>query len=142
MTLVWLTRHLLGCVGMSVPVPTVGDSICRCDESALTSAGEPSMSSKSSGDWLPSVPSVLHSLLLGKGMDRLLQIINCGLPCSWLRAASLYVIGSLGQSEYEVVLVWLPGELGFSASNSSSGMAGVVGAGKGSAGIQVSLVLH
>ena len=31
-------------VGMSVPVPAVGDSICWCDESAATSAGEPSVS--------------------------------------------------------------------------------------------------
>ena len=30
-------------VGMSMPVPAVSDSICRCDESAMTSsAGEPS----------------------------------------------------------------------------------------------------
>ena len=105
MTLDWSSGHLCGCVGMSVPVPAVGDSICRQNESASTSAGEPSESSMLYGDWLPSVSSVLHSLLLGKGMDRLLQILTCGIPCNWLRAALLYVIGSLGQSEYEAVLV-------------------------------------
>ena len=63
MTLVWSSGHLSRCVGVSMLVPAVGDSICRHDESALTSAGEPS---ESSGDWLPSVSSVLHSLLLGK----------------------------------------------------------------------------
>ena len=67
---------------MSVPVPAVSDAICRCEESALTSAGvEPFESSVSPSDnWLPFVSPVLHSLLLGKGMDRLLQILTCGLP--------------------------------------------------------------
>ena len=51
-TLVWLSGHPSGCVGMSVPVPAVSDSICRHDESSLTSAGEPSESSMSSDDWL------------------------------------------------------------------------------------------
>ena len=37
-------------VGMSGPVPAVGDSICWHDESASTSAGEPSVSSESSVD--------------------------------------------------------------------------------------------
>ena len=49
-----LTLFLVGWtswrVGMSMPVPAVSDSICWHDESALTSAGEPSVSSKSSGD--------------------------------------------------------------------------------------------
>ena len=86
---------------MSVPLPAVGYSICMPDESALTPAGsESSVSSLSpSVDWLPSVDvssDVLHSLLLGKGMGRLLQILTCGLPCRWLKAVSLYVIGSLG----------------------------------------------
>ena len=68
-------------VGMSMSVPAVGDSICRHDESATTSsAGEPSESLESSAEVLPLVSSVLHSLLLGKGMDRLLQIVTCGLP--------------------------------------------------------------
>ena len=40
--------------------------------------------------------SVLHSLSLGKGMDRLLQMVTCGLPCRRVRATSLYVIGILG----------------------------------------------
>ena len=75
---------------MSVPLPAVSDSICRCDESALTSArsDEPSVSSVSpSVDLLPSVLSVvLHSLLLGKHMDRLLQILTHGLPCRELKA--------------------------------------------------------
>ena len=74
---------------MSVPLPAVGDSICMCDESALTSAGsEPSVSSvpsvSPSVDLFPTMDvssDVLHSLLLGKGMDRLLQILTCGLPC-------------------------------------------------------------
>ena len=68
-------------------------------------------------------------------MDRLLQILTCGLPCNQLRPALLYGIGSLGQSEYEVVLVWLSKEPGLSASNSSSDMAGGVGARQGAAGI-------
>ena len=67
-------------VGMSMPVPAVSDSICCCDESASTSAGESSGSSVPSVV-LPSVSSVLHSLLLKKGMDRLLHVIACGLPC-------------------------------------------------------------
>ena len=76
-------------VGMSMPVPAVGDSICRHDESASTSAGEPSVSSVPLVEVLPSVSSVLHALSLGKGMDRLLHVITCGLPCKQLRAASL-----------------------------------------------------
>ena len=75
-------------VSMSMPIPAVGDSLCWCDESAMTSAGEPSVVLVST-EVLPLVSSVLHSLLLGKGKDRLLQMIICGLPCSWLRAASL-----------------------------------------------------
>ena len=86
----WVVVNQTSCgVGMSVPDPPVGDSICRYDESALTSAGEPSLSSVSSVELLPLVSSVLHSLLLGKGMDRLLHVITCGLPCNWLRATSL-----------------------------------------------------
>ena len=77
-------------VGVSMPVHAVGDSICRHDESATTSsAGEPSESLESSAEVLPLVLSVLHSLSLGKGMDRLLQMVTCGLPCSQLKAASL-----------------------------------------------------
>ena len=76
-------------VRMSVPVLVVDVSLCRCDESALTSAGEPSGWSVPSDKVLLLVSSVLHSLLLGKGMDRLLHVITCGLPCSQLRAASL-----------------------------------------------------
>ena len=90
--ILWTWRVVLGTacsVVMSVPVPAVSDSLCRHDESAMTSAGEPSVSLVSPDEVLPSVLSVLHSLLLGKGMDRLLQVITCGLPCSWLRAASL-----------------------------------------------------
>ena len=45
------------------------------------SAGEPSDSLLSSADELPLMSSVLHSLSLGKGMDRLLQMVTCGLPC-------------------------------------------------------------
>ena len=79
--------------------------------------------------------SVLHSLLLGKGMDRLLQMVTCGLPCRQVRAASLYVIGTLGQNEYEAVLVWLSGESGLSTSNSSLVVLGVVSAEQVSTGI-------
>ena len=111
---------------MSMPLPTVDDSICRLDESALTSTRSdvPSVSSVlPSVDSLPSVSSVvLHSLLLGKGMDRLLQIFTCGLPCRWLKAVWLQLMGSLGGSEYEAVPVWPSRELGLSASNSSSGL--------------------
>ena len=76
-------------VGMSVPVTAVSDSLCGCDESAATSAGEPSVSLEASIEVLLLVLSVLHSLSLGKGKDRLLQMITFGLPCSQLRAASL-----------------------------------------------------
>ena len=76
-------------VGMSAPVSAVGDSLFRHHESATTSAGEPSVTPVSSDEMLSSVLSVLHSLTLGKGMGRLLQMRTCGLPCSWLRAASL-----------------------------------------------------
>ena len=47
-------------------------------------------------------------------------------------------MGSFGQSEYEAVLAWLSGELGFSASNSSSSSASGVSAGQGAVGVQVS----
>ena len=135
-----LVRWTTCVVGMSVPVPAVGDSLYRHDESAMTSAGEPSVLLVSLDEMLPLVSPVLHSLSLGKGMDRLLQIITCCLPCSQLRAASLYVIGSLRGSEYEAVLVWLSGESGLSTSNSSCGVLGVVGAEKVSASIRVSLL--
>ena len=88
-TLLWSWGHLVGGIGMSVPLPLVGDSICRLDESASISAGchETSVPSV---DSLPSVSSVvLHSLSLGKGMDRLLQILTCGLPCRQLKTVSL-----------------------------------------------------
>ena len=45
--MLWTWRVVLGTacsVGMSVPVPAVGDSLCRHDESAMTSAGETSES--------------------------------------------------------------------------------------------------
>ena len=90
--MLWTWRVVLGTtfsVGMSVPVPAVGDSLCRHDESATNSAGEPTESLVSPDEVLPLVSSVLHSLSLGKGMDRLLQVITCGLPCNRLRAASL-----------------------------------------------------
>ena len=94
---------------MSMPLPAVGDSICMCDKSALTSVGsEPSVLSVSpSVDWLPSVSSdVLHSLSLGKGMDRLSQILTCGLPLRQFKAVSLSVIGSLG---HRSMRQYLPG---------------------------------
>ena len=47
--------------------------------------------------------------------------------------------GSLGQSEYEAVLVWLSGESRLSTSKTSLVVLGVVGTEQGSAGIQVSL---
>ena len=123
--------------GMSMPFPAVGDSVCGCDESASTSAGESIVEPESES--LPSVSSVLHSLSLGKGMDRLLQMITCGFPWRRLRAASLYVMGSLGRSEYEAVLVWLSGESGLSTSNSSPLVLGVVGAEQELSGIRVSI---
>ena len=72
--ILWTWRVVLGTacsVGMSVPVPAVSDSVCRYDESSTTSAGEPSVSLVSPDEVLLSVSSVLHSLSLGKGMDRL-----------------------------------------------------------------------
>ena len=45
------------------------------------------------------------------------------------------MIGTLGQSEYEAVLVWLSGESGLSTSNSSLVVLGVVGAEQVSTGI-------
>ena len=42
-------------VGMSMPVPAVGDSLCGCDESAATSAEEPSVVPVSSDEVSPSV---------------------------------------------------------------------------------------
>ena len=129
--MLWTWRVVLGTacsVGVSMPVPAVRDSLCRCDESAMPSAGKPSESLVSPHEVLPLVSSVLHSLSLGKGMDRLLQVITCSLPCSQLMAASLYVIGSLGQSEYEAVLVWLSRESRLSTSNSSLVVLGVVSA--------------
>ena len=75
-------------------LPAVGDSICIHDEAASTSAGSelsvPSVSP--SVDWLTSVDissDVLHSLSLVKGMDRLFQILTCGLPHRQLKAVSL-----------------------------------------------------
>ena len=124
---------------MSVPLPAVGNSICKLDESASTSVGsdEPSVSSVSpSVDLLPSVSSVvLHSLSLGKGMDRLLQILTCSISCRQLKAVSLSVMGSLGGSEYKAVLAWLSGEPGLSASNSSSGSARGVDAEQSAEGV-------
>ena len=46
-------------------------------------------------------------------------------------------MGSLGCSEYEAVLVWLSGELGLSAFNSSFGSAGGVNAEQGAEGVRV-----
>ena len=34
----------------------------------------------------------------GKGREMLLSVWTCGLPCTFMRAVSLYVIGSLGCS--------------------------------------------
>ena len=45
-------------------------------------------------------------------MDRKLHVLTCGLPCSLLRAALLYVMGSLGCSEQDALLAWLSGEPG------------------------------
>ena len=90
---IWWTCELVigtACgVGMSMPVLAVSDSVCVCDESAMTSAGQPSVVLVSSYEVLPSVSSVLHSLSLGKGMDRLLHMITCSLPCNQVKAASL-----------------------------------------------------
>ena len=57
----WVVVNQTSCgVGMSVPVPVVSDALCMHDESASTFAGEPSVSSVSSVELLPSVSSVLH----------------------------------------------------------------------------------
>ena len=48
------------------------------------------------------------------------------------------MIGSLGRSEYEAVLVWLSGESGLSISNSSLFVLGVVSAEQDLSGIRVS----
>ena len=34
----------------------------------------------------------------GNGMDRLFMVVTCGLPLSFFRNASLYLMGSLGRS--------------------------------------------
>ena len=47
-------------VGMSVPVPAVSDSLCVHNESAMTSAGEPSVSLEASDETLPLVSFVLQ----------------------------------------------------------------------------------
>ena len=122
------------------------DSFCGAEESASASAG--SCSSE------PSDVYSLSLLVMGRGMERLLQIFTCGLPCNLLRAASLHVIGSLGCSEYDAVLAWLSREPrvllgsmgeshcmgGLSAFNSSSVTDGV-SADQGAKGVQVFSVL-
>ena len=37
--------------------------------------------------------------VIGRGMDRLFSILICCLPCSQLKAVSLYMMGSLGWRE-------------------------------------------
>ena len=71
----------MGWACLCTPLAAVSDSIWLFDESAMTSAGS---SVSSSVDRLPSEDrssEVVHSLSLGKGMDRLLHILTCGLPC-------------------------------------------------------------
>ena len=66
--------------GVSVPSgagTAVSDSFCWCEVSAMTSA----RSSNSS--------DVDSLLLLGRGIDRKLRVLTCGLPWSQLRAALL-----------------------------------------------------
>ena len=70
----------------------VSDSSCVCGESALTSA-----------DASASDPISLLSLESGRGMDRRLKVLTWHIPCRWLKAVLLYVMGSLGHSVYEVV---------------------------------------
>ena len=51
-------------------------------------------------------------LLAERGMDTLGSVLICGLPCSWLKAVSLYVMGSLGLWVLvDVVKAVLQGEL-------------------------------
>ena len=52
------------------------------------------------------------------------------------------MIGNLGQSEYEAILVCLSEESRLSTSNSSLAVLGVVHAEQGSAGIQVSTLVQ
>ena len=71
--------------------PAAGDSFCVDEESASASAESSSSE--------PSDVSSLSLLVMGRGIERLLQIVACGLPCNLLRVASLYIMGSLGHSE-------------------------------------------
>ena len=67
--ILWTWRVGLGTacsVSMSMPVLSVSDSLCRHDESAAISAGEPSVSLVSPDEVLLLVLSVLHSLSLGR----------------------------------------------------------------------------
>ena len=51
-------------------------------------------------------------LLAGRGMDTLGRVLICSLPCSWLKAVLLYIMGSLGLSDLvDVVEEALQGEL-------------------------------
>ena len=80
------------------------DSSCVHGESALTSAGA------SASD--PVSSSLLES---GSGMDMRLKVLTWGLPCRWLKAVSLHMMGSLGHSVYEeadAAEYVLSGELG------------------------------
>ena len=55
------------------PIPAVGDSLCGHDESAMSSAGEPLVSSVPSVV-LPSVSSVLHCTVTWEGYG---QVVAC-----------------------------------------------------------------
>ena len=55
----WKSVNWTACVvGMSMPVPAAGDSLCVHDASAMTSAGVSSLSPVLSDEMLPSVSSV------------------------------------------------------------------------------------
>ena len=70
----------------------VGDSSYVHGESAMTFAGACDASDSDSS-----------SLDTGRGMDRKLRVLTWGLPCRWLEAVSLYVMGSLGCNVYDAV---------------------------------------
>ena len=53
----------------------------------------------------------LSFLDTGRGMNRKLRVLTWGFPLRWLKAVSLYVMGSHGLSVYDAVEKVLSGEL-------------------------------
>ena len=79
----------------------ISDSSCVHRESASTSAGVSDASDPDS--------SLLDT---GREMDRKLRVLTWDLSCRWLKAVSLYVMGSLGCNVYDAVEQVLSRELG------------------------------